>query len=186
MTRAQHALIAIVLAGLTLLIVHAALITPYHAMRTQFGERIEALEFQYEKTSRITAQAPQLTAAIATLRKLPVDKDAFLAGGSPALAAAALQKHLETLIEQHGGTLKSVRVVPTKMESVLPPVALQVQASMDIGAMRGVLHAAESGRPLLLLDNVMVRGRNRAADPRRSTAPGELDVQFTATGFLGR
>ncbi|MBI1733226.1 MAG: hypothetical protein HYR49_10750 [Gammaproteobacteria bacterium] len=186
LTRGQHGAICAGVTVVILALIHGVCVAPALALREHFGGRVEILEFQYGKMSHAGARVPELQAAIAALRGKPADNAAFLGGKSPALAAAELQRHLEGVIESHRGSLKTARVMAAKKGETLPPVSLQVQVSLDVEALRDILHAVESGRPLLLLDNVLVRAREGGGSRRAPATAGNLDLQFTATGFLGR
>ena len=185
LTKTQHATSALCLSVLALALVYLILIMPAIALRATLDTRIEAAQLQHDKLSRAVAQIPQWQNGLAELRKAPADDAAFLSGGSQALAAAELQKYLESLIEAQRGNLRTTRVMAPKNDSALPVIALQVQVGLGTESLQRILHAIESGRPILLLDNVLIRARE-ASGKRASTASGNLELQLTATGFPGR
>lgn len=144
------------------------------------------LQLQHAKMTQAGAQIPQLTAALSALRQRPGDGESFLAGRSPSLAGAQLQRYLQGVIERNGAELRSARVVTTRQDSAaFGPVAIQAQVSLDMAALRGILHDLESGHPLLQLNSVLIRARDSAAARRAPAGAGGLDLQFTATGYLG-
>ena len=185
LTKTQHAASALGVSVRALALIYLAGILPASMWRTSLAARIEAAQIQYDKLSRAVAQIPHWQKGIAELRQAPSDDAAFLGGGSQALAAAELQKYLESLIETHQGNLKTTRVMAPKNDGALPVVALQVQVGLGTVSLQRILHAIESGRPILLLDNVLIRARE-ASGKRASTASGNLELQLTATGFPGR
>lgn len=185
LTKTQHAASALGVFVLVVALTYLICVLPAIALRTSLAARTEIVQLQHDKMSRAAVQIPQWQNGIAELRKTPADDTIFLSGGSQALAAAELQKYLESLIETHQGSLKTTRVMAPQNDGALPVVALQVQIGLGTEALQRILHAIESGRPILLLDNVLIRTRE-ASGKRTSTVSGNLELQLTATGFPGR
>jgi hypothetical protein len=185
LTRTQHCVSALAVSALALALIYLICILPAMALRTSLAGRIEVAQLQYEKYSRAVAQLPKWESGIAALRKAPANDAAFLGGGSQALAAAELQKYLEALIELHQGNLRTTRVMAPKSDGALPVVALQVQVGVEMESLQRILHAIESGQPILLLDNVLIRARE-ASGKRTRAASANLELQLTATGFIGK
>lgn len=186
LSKFQHTALSAALGMLVLFLLYFILIAPAIAVRSNLAERLETLMLQYERMSRAAARIPQLQAAIAGLRDAPADNAAFLNGRSAALAAAELQKYLESVIEKHNGSLRSARVVPADKRGPFPAVALQVNTSGDVQSLQRILYDMYSGRPLLLLDNVLIKARDTPASRRAQSGSEGIELQFVATGFSNR
>jgi general secretion pathway protein M len=109
----------------------------------------------------------------------------YLEGASDALAAAALQEGVRALVAEVAGELHSTQILPATSEHGLRRIALRVQLGLDTAALQTLLHALETGRPLLFLDNLVLRARQGRA--RRTDVEADdpvLEVALDLYGYL--
>ncbi len=105
----------------------------------------------------------------------------LLTGASPAAAAAYLQQRVGTVASESGAILLSFELLPpvTAGDAPLQVVAGRMRVTANTQSLRALLHALESHRPLLLLDNIFVRARSD-----QDTVPGgHLDAQLDVLGY---
>jgi general secretion pathway protein M len=100
----------------------------------------------------------------------------LLPGASSAAAAAWLQQRVGELTAGSGALLLSFELIQATAatEAPLEIVTGRIRLTANTQSLRALLHAAESQRPLLLIENLYVRARSD-----QDTVPGgHLDVQM--------
>lgn len=105
----------------------------------------------------------------------------LIPGASHAAAAAYLQQQAGAVTQGAGAILLSFELPPLAGGDDAPLQAItgRIRMTADTQALRAWLHALESQRPLLLLDNIFVRARS----PSDTVPGGHLDVQMDIIGF---
>lgn len=104
-------------------------------------------------------------------------------GSTAGIAGANLQKLISDVVAGHGGVASSLQILPVSEEGGLERVALRLSISVDIDGLRDIMHGIETGRPLLFIDDLIVR----AGEQKESNADphflGPLDVEIQVSGF---
>ena len=171
----------------------------YEYYQTNADQAVDRLE-------RFTALAAARPALQQRLESASQDQSSarfYLADKAPNLAATELQQQVRELVERNGGRLASTQVLPVSNEAGFTRVAIRVQLLVtDMEVLQKTLHALESSRPLLFIDDLQMRARTvrqRVAvdrsrlrrDPRtrRVQRPPvktetQLTAQFELAGFL--
>jgi len=105
----------------------------------------------------------------------------LLPGESAAAAAAYLQQRMGEVAADSGALLLSFELLPVTNtgDAPLKAVTGRIRVTANTQSLRALLHAVESHRPLLLLDNLFVRARS----DQDSVPGGHLDVQMDVSGF---
>ena len=108
----------------------------------------------------------------------------YLAGGTNALAGAALQELVSSQIEKNGGTLRSVQILPGESDGEFQKVAVRVQFITTTKVLFKILYALESGQTYLFIDNLDVRAqRSRRRRNQETEQEPQLQVRFDLTGY---
>ena len=108
----------------------------------------------------------------------------FIQGAHPTLAAAALQRRVESIVKQSGGRLSSTQVLRPEEEQDYLKVAIRVRLALDTSALQQVLYELEGRPPLLTVEALTIIAR-RSRDARRThDDPFDLDVQFQVSGWM--
>ena len=173
--------IAILLVGVAIMIMAA--VVPY----MQLGEVDGTLERNQHELLGLRGQISQE----GELRKenmslAAVDESAsrlLLEGETTGIAGANLQKMLSGLVAEHGGAASSIQILPPKDDGNLVRISMSLSISVNIDGLRDILHALETGAPLLFIDDLAVRsdtGSFGAADPHFM---GPLDVTLQVSGY---
>lgn len=179
-----HAAAALVLGLLVVGLPLVALVLPAWQARVTFWERWGLLEEQFARYQSLSTQAPALKQSVARLIAQSTDRSGFLPEATTALAAAALQRKLQTLIETQGGQLQSAQSVPPSGESLFPAVTVRVQTNLSLEAVGPFFAALSQDLLLLEVDNVYLQTRYaRGARPVGEGIP-LLEVRLDVTGYL--
>jgi hypothetical protein len=99
----------------------------------------------------------------------------FLAGPEDAIIIADLQTRLSALIAAHKAELSSARALPSKSRDGLEYLGLGLQIRGEMKSIQEVLHAIETGTPLLFVERADLR-----LDERRATAGGARNAESLA------
>jgi general secretion pathway protein M len=160
---------------------------PLVAAYSGTDEAIAEARSMLERFDRIGAARAKLTQEAASLDTQTTTTLYYLAAGTDAMAAAALQGQVKSLIESSGGTVGSMQTLPTRQEQRLQRVALRLQMTATMSSLFHVLHDLETGMPLLFLDNLDIQGRLRQssqANGQEQEQEPELTVGFEVYGYL--
>lgn len=114
-------------------------------------------------------------------------QNAFLTGANYALAANSLQQYVVENIEANSGKLVTVGVEqPQSGEApgAARRVVVQATSELEIDGLQSFLHTLETGRPLVLIDNLTVRrpATRREGESDDKIAP-RLTVEVRVVGF---
>lgn len=167
----------LLLAAACLLVLFGA-VAPYLQVLAQSQQRLQAASAQLSIYSQTLARSTAGAADTGGENRLA---GLLLPGTSMAAAAAYLQQQTGGLAAHSGALLLSFELPPPldAGEAPLQAVSGRIRVTANTTSLRALLHALESHRPLLLLDNVYVRARSD-----QDTVPGgHLDVQMDVTGY---
>ena len=173
--------IVILLAAVAILI--TAAVTPY----VRLGHVEETLEQNQHKLLGLRNQISQE----GELRKenlslAAVDESAsrlLLEGETTGIAGANLQKLLSGLVAEHGGAASSIQILPPKDDGNLVRISMSLSISVNIDGLRDILHALETGAPLLFIDDVGVRSDMDSFGAADAHFMGPLDVTLQVSGY---
>jgi len=105
----------------------------------------------------------------------------FLAGPEDSIIVANLQTQLSSLITARNAELSSARALPPKSRDGLEYLGLGLQIRAELKSIQQVLHAIETGTPLLFVERATLRLDERGAAAVRarnaeSIAPITLEI----------
>src|SRR5262249_23367716 len=137
----------------------------------------------------IIAQGRQAGAEISA-RDFERQRGDFLAGPEDAIIIADLQTRLSALITAHNAELSSARALPPKSRDGLEYLGLGLQIRAEMKSIQEILHAIETGTPLLFVERADLRlderrvaaGRGRNAE---SIAPMTLEIAIYGAKWPG-
>ncbi len=161
-----------------------AIAVPLWLLNRHYDAALDDSVTRLERYSRIAGMRDGLMRKSAEVKALAASHH-YLKSASPALAAAELQELVKVTLEANGGKLNSIQILPHKDDGAYRQISVALQLSAPLSAVKGMLHALESARPYLFIDNFSVRsmagfGARIGVDP---TAEPELTVQFDVTGY---
>jgi len=179
----QSRFLAVLVLLVLLVVSYLALVDPVWVEYLDNQEQINTLQDRLDRFQGLADETDALTGSYQQLLQSSRNKGYLLKGDSFALAAAELQSLARITIEGAGGTLISTQ--PLKEGDTSDSgVKVRVKMQGDIKAIKETLQGIETGRLILLIDNVsIVKNRRR----RSRTATGmetPLQLHFDLTGFV--
>ena len=132
-------------------------------------------------------QRPEIAARMAALQRIEADNPGFVPEATVELATAGLVQRLESVVEQASPSSDRCQLTqrsPARVRESERFQRVQVEVRLRCGSqeLAAILHALESERPSLFVDNLSIlmrRGRGITAG-----AAGALDVSFALYGYL--
>lgn len=199
----QRQTLAVSLLVILLLLIIIFLAKPFISSYMNYGETIDSLEQQQQTYQRLAQGMEQTQAELEQLKKNDPSADLYLPESKPALAAASLQQYLNRSIRRNGGQVVSTKILNQDEESPLLGVAIQVHLRLEIDELVPLLHSLESGKPVLLIENLSVTANVRPArrtrqqrlrqqqQQRQAASPDDnriiqtqpMDVRFDLIGY---
>ncbi len=184
-SRWVNRILAILLLGLALGLVHLVIVEPLFGSYDAAEARLEEARSRLARYRDIAAAADRVERAAALARAERVSSGVFLVGDTDALAAAALQNTIGALAREAGAELRSVQSLPPEESEGLVRVRLKSQLITTTRGLKRLLHALETGRPLLFVDAVKIRARLGRIAPRTDALEVDADlmVDLTISGY---
>ncbi|MGH8550094.1 MAG: type II secretion system protein GspM [Methylococcales bacterium] len=182
----QQRFLALSLFILGIILVLGLIVVPLVDAAASYDEDIEDLQFKLLRYKRIVAGREKVLQHLDTLKRRQGDGDQFSNRATPALASADLQQLIKKAVVDSGGRLISTQVVPEQEEEHFIKISVKVRMSGDTAALRNVLYEIETARPMLIVDDLTIRGTSGRRDRRtRKILPSnELNVNFDVSGFM--
>lgn len=138
-----------------------------------------------------TAESRQLLAALEaqmarqSARGSGTDPVALmLQGETPGIAGAALQRQINDHVSAAGGRASSFQLLPHGESGGTTRLALGFAMRIGIDGLRDVLHAIETGKPLLFVDDIAIHMTGNGASGSEGDVLGSLDVTMQVSSFL--
>ena len=189
-------LFAIVVIGGYMVFVHWWYVAPHLAMNSEISQ----LKEQEANFRAAVASRPQIEARLQEVGEFESASPSFLPENDFDAAAASLFSRLKALVAEKAEVperceLASHNPKRSVAEELYERVTISVHLRCDIDDFGEVLHALESGKPLLFVDELNIyrqpaQRRGGAFPGRRSdpTAQGgetyRLDIRFDIYGYL--
>lgn len=146
---------AFALLAVALLTAWTLLVEPYRALLAAQEAELRDGRDRLGHLTRIAATVPELAAALERVgANGEAAADPHLSGASEALAAATLQSRLGALAERAGMAITAVEPTQAADAATTGRVALTVSLNGSIDGVRRLLHAIESDRPLLFVEEL--------------------------------
>lgn len=184
MTPAQSKAAALGLLLALMALVVGAIAVPIWLLNRHYDAALDDSVSRIERYSKIAGMRDGLAKKALDVKALAASHH-YLKSASPALAAAELQEQAKVILEAKGGKLNSIQILPHKDEGNYRQITVAMQMSAPLSAVKGMLHALESARPYLFVDNFSVRSMAGFA-ARMGVDPNvepELTVQFDLSGY---
>lgn len=172
-------IVALLLVLLPVILVLQFAIFPLFSAYDEFSNEIESMQDEITRYRTVIGELPALQAAAAELQKQQPLTPFLLPGSNSALAAAALQRHLQKLAAEHEARIVSVRVQPAVPDGPLQKISVQARLQADSRGLRNLLHALESGTPFVFIDTLNISTRVQ----RRRTAIDRLEVSMNLSAL---
>jgi len=161
----------------------AVLVFPVILLHRHYDAAIDDLSDKLVRYRRVAAQAPELRAALDTVKA----KDArrfYLRNTAPNLAAAELQEMVKAAIENNGGRITTSQSTAARDDGRFKQIGVNVQFFATTPALQKILAGLETQQPYLVIDNIAVRPLNafRGFKPAPGQEP-ELNLQLDVSAW---
>jgi general secretion pathway protein M len=136
------------------------------------------------KLSKQIEQEGELRKELSKMTAPDQDANLLLDGETTGIAGANLQKLVNGLIVEYGGTASSFQILPAEADGNLMRIPMSLSISVGIDALRDILYRLETETPLIFIDGIILRPETESA---RDTVPyflGPLAVTLQISGFL--
>ena len=146
-----------------------------------------ALALAAEQTTGFERVARVRSAYEARLEDLTARESAsrlYLQGSTDALAAANLQDKVNGVIEQHGGTVRSIQILAARDDGEFRRVSVRVQFSASTESLFRAVYSLEAARPFVFIENLDIRNRRTRRRANRQTDNPALNVSLDLFGFV--
>ncbi|MGD9511055.1 MAG: type II secretion system protein GspM [Geminicoccaceae bacterium] len=171
--------LGLLLAGVAL--VWFGIVEPWRAANRALDQRIEVAERELVELRALAALRPELARRVAALSEDAAEDD-YVTGESETIALADLQDRVRATAQAHGGRTRSTSVLaPVDEAESFRRIGVQVELEIGTAGLRELLYELESGRPLLLVENLDLLVRP-AADA--SVEEPRLAASFDLVGYM--
>jgi general secretion pathway protein M len=180
---------ALLLLVIVLLLVYLVGFHWFVIRHLDYAEEIGDLRAQLQRFQAVAAQRPVLQSKLAEIRNSQKDQSMFLKETEFDEAAAAMSGRIGEMVRTLGDDtcqIVSRQPVRPRVQERYRRVTVNVRMRCNAEDFTQVLYAMESGRPMMLVDNLIiiksrVRRRSRGApEPARPV----LDIRFNVSGYL--
>jgi general secretion pathway protein M len=151
---------AVLLLLLVLTLLYLWVIAPLRMAYANSDARIVELKDLVTRIERIASERDVLRDEVARFSSQPENVTYYLTGETEAVAGAALQARLTSVIANSGGSLASVQALPGADDHGLRRIAVRVQLAGGIETLVNVLHSLETGLPLLFVSDLDIQSQS--------------------------
>jgi general secretion pathway protein M len=109
-----------------------------------------------------------------------VFRSLLLAGSTPGIAGANLQKLANDLAVGHGSHAQSIQILAPKVEGALTHISVRLSITSSTEALREILYKLETNRPLIFVESLTVRipQKDQQTTDRYYSGPLEVIMQL--------
>jgi general secretion pathway protein M len=157
----------------------------------ELADEAQRLTQQAARFKAAVAREPDLRARLQELEQTRAGRGLFLPESGFNSAAASLTRQLQEIIQEESVqpelcTVQATQNVPDREPERFERVTVNVRMECPLDDISRVLYALEDSRPLVFVDNLMLRQRITAdrAGRRGGSGYGRVDISFNMYGFL--
>ena len=179
-------IVAISLLLALIVMVGALAVRPLWARYAANLELIAELEDKAARFESIATSQSELERRLAKLEQSINLQELTLQADSETLAAADLQERVKSAVQDAGGSLTSTQILEPESASSFQRISVNVRMTGSTPAVQKSLYTLESGRPVLVIDDLLVVTRRttvRLGNRRNAQRQEWLDVRFKVSGF---
>lgn len=186
LNNSQRRWLALSLFLLVILILIMTIIWPIVDQSRQNKQKIESLSMRLQRYKQVAAGKQQVVEKLDSSKARLNKNNQFFKSKSYALASADLQQLVKDAIKQSGGLVTSTQVIPETNEGQFDRVAIRIQLSASITALKEILYKVESSRPMLIVDNLRIRSSKGVYDRklRKRVETDVLTITLEVFGYM--
>jgi general secretion pathway protein M len=173
-------LVALALLCIPAILIVNYLLLPLATSYASNSAELDEMRADISRYQRLIKHRPTLQDAVARLDQAKPLKDFLLAGRNQALAAAKLQRLLQSGAERSNTTILSLRVKNSVIEGDLVRIPVEARLRADTKALRDLLYFVETNKPYIFVDQLGINARQTR---RRAVSNAKLDVRLNLYGL---
>jgi general secretion pathway protein M len=177
--RVAAVLLLLLVVGATYILILEPIVLGYR----QIDRQIEETREQLVHYQRLAAMRPALEHQMKQSTAGATTASYYLSGGTDAVTAADLQKRVNALVQERGGSLRSIQPMPGTNEQGFRRITLRVQMTATNEVLFEILYALEAGIPILFIDNLDIRSRVIRLQVDEVARRGASDAPLLTIGF---
>ena len=183
MPRCLPALVVLVL-GLLLIIV--GLVLPWLEKNSEYTREILLHHRQLQAYDRQIASLPALQEAIATQGANRAMDVYYVDAADASLGGITLQRLVEQLVGEAGGTMTSIQILPPFQQGVLTRVGVRLRLQITSAMLQQILYGIESHEPLLFVDKLNIRSLQRRSRGRQNSQDQatQLNINLDVMAYI--
>lgn len=158
-TTLSHRILALGLLVTLVLFAYTAIVQPLLGAYARYDSTLSDAALRLEKYRALTAGQASLKGELKAHRQSQLSEEFYLSGDTAALAAAALQDHLQRLVQSAGGHLISTNPLSAKQTAGLMKVSVSARMTLGSNGLPEFLYRLETGKPLVFIDSLHVHGQ---------------------------
>lgn len=170
---AQRRAAAFVLAVTLAAAAYAVLVRPVLEAHRALDSRTADTQAQLARYRSVAHERPAYERAFELHQRADLARPHYLSGRNAALASAQLQGLVKRAVEAGGGELVSLQMLASPRSDAPGEIVVRARARGDARMVQRLLHALESGSPILLVDNLFVDASSAREDAKLTVT---LDV----------
>lgn len=174
---------ALALLAILVELVYAGAVLPLKAAYDETHARLAEQHELLQRYRAVASQRQDLRRQLDRLKRRQADSGLFISGETDALAAATLQERISIIAEGSGGDVRSMQSLEPKTENGLTRVGMDVRVVADIRALKDLLYEIETGRPLLFVRELEIRGRMQRTEDNDTVVAPDLLIKLSVAGF---
>jgi general secretion pathway protein M len=183
LTPLENRSLAIALLILCLILGGSLVVVPILLMHRHYDLELESNRDLLLRYRNMAAARGEIEASLARARTHD-GKKYFLKSTTEVLAAAEIQEMARGAIESNGCKLLGAQAGTLKDEGDYRRVTVNVQSICTDHALKRMLHAVETLRPFLFIDNLGVRSLFNAQNMANPGLAPEVKIQFDLSGYM--
>lgn len=162
------------------------LVRPLWSRYASNRDLIADLEHRVARFESIATRQEALEQQLASVRRNINLDELTLRADSATLAAADLQERVKAAVQAAGGSLTSTQILEPERVNTFDRVSVNVRMTGTTPSVQKSLYVLESGRPILMVDDLLVVTRRttlRLGNRGAAQQQDWLDVRFRVSGF---
>lgn len=176
--------IALGLLAFSTLLLYVVVVGPLIDLAHEYSNSVEELEFRLARYRKVAAEKGYWTRHMEEIKQNSSVSEQYISRDTAALASADLQSLIKETVNTSGGELISTQVTPEQQEDQLTRISVRVRMNGSTRVLRDVLHAIESAKPLLWVDNVNLRPIRMPLRPGQKGSADRLSIDFEVVGYM--
>lgn len=180
-------LVAVGLLVIPILLLLRFAVVPAWSAYQSIGEETRSAQRKIQRLRLLSANLPELQERERRLRSANVLTPYLLSAGNSALAAADVQRRLQSIANAQQGRVLSTRVLKSEIDGPFEQVRVNARLQLSLEGLQTLLYELETTTPYLFVDDLSIIARTiRTRRVRRGQPAAQktvLEARFDVYGL---